>query len=328
MCKETLDFCIIGTGISGSTIANKLNKNFNLEVFEKAKGIGGRSSFKRLKKKIGFDHGLQYLSPKSKVFKKYTRELIRKKILKKWSGNHVFLNEKKVNNKKHLKLIGRHGNNEISKYLLKNIKCNFQHHLLKIKLNKKIWELNFKGNKIVKTKNLIITAPFEQSKTLTKKFVKTKIFKKNIKMNSGITVMFESNKTKSSPNSFFFDDDILGWASFENSKKRFNYRRDLWVLQSNFKYGGKHIKKYRNKKKYYTNLFVRRFKKISKIKIKKTYYTHIHGWLYSSNSRPLNLSSYWDKKIGLGICADWFGGPRLENGWLSARDLYQKIMYN
>ena len=80
MCKETLDFCIIGTGISGSTIANKLNKNFNLEVFEKAKGIGGRSSFKRLKKKIGFDHGLQYLSPKSKVFKKYTRELIRKKI--------------------------------------------------------------------------------------------------------------------------------------------------------------------------------------------------------------------------------------------------------
>ena len=40
---------------------------------------------------------------------------------------------------------------------------------------------------------------------------------------------------------------------------------------------------------------------------------------YSSSSLPLKNYSYWDKKIGLGICADWFGGPRLENGWLSAR---------
>ena len=46
---------------------------------------------------------------------------------------------------------------------------------------------------------------------------------------------------------------------------------------------------------------------------------------YSSNSKPLNVQSYWDKKIGLGFCGDWFGGPRLENGWLSATDLYNKI---
>ena len=41
--------------------------------------------------------------------------------------------------------------------------------------------------------------------------------------------------------------------------------------------------------------------------------------------KPLNIQSYWDKKIGLGLCGDWFGGPRLENGWLSAKDLYNKI---
>ena len=61
------------------------------------------------------------------------------------------------------------------------------------------------------------------------------------------------------------------------------------------------------------------------IEIKKIYFTHIHGWKYSSNSKPLRTLSYWDKKVGLGICADWFGGPRLENGWLSANDLYKKI---
>ena len=53
-----LDFCIIGSGISGSTIAHYLQKKYSLKVFDKAKGVGGRSSFKRYKGKIGFDHGL------------------------------------------------------------------------------------------------------------------------------------------------------------------------------------------------------------------------------------------------------------------------------
>ena len=81
----------------------------------------------------------------------------------------------------------------------------------------------------------------------------------------------------------------------------------------------------RNKKKFYTNVLINKFKKLTKVKIKKIYFTHIHGWKYSSNSIPLKTLSYWNKKIGLGICGDWFGGPRLENGWLSAKDLYSKI---
>ena len=71
-----LDFCIIGSGISGSTIANCLNKKYKLSLYDKAKGAGGRSSFKRYKGNIGFDHGLQYLSPRSKEFKSFTNTLI------------------------------------------------------------------------------------------------------------------------------------------------------------------------------------------------------------------------------------------------------------
>ena len=50
-----------------------------------------------------------------------------------------------------------------------------------------------------------------------------------------------------------------------------------------------------------------------------------HGWKYSYNSKPLRIKSYWDKKIKLGICGDWFVGSRLESGWISANDLYDKI---
>ena len=50
-----LDFCIIGSGISGSTIAHYLKKKYSINVHDKAGGVGGRSSFKRYKGKIGFD---------------------------------------------------------------------------------------------------------------------------------------------------------------------------------------------------------------------------------------------------------------------------------
>ena len=321
-----LDFCIIGSGISGSTIANCLNKKYKLCLYDKAKGVGGRSSFKRYKGKIGFDHGLQYLSPRSKEFKSFTNGLIKKKIIKYWKGNHKFLNERVKRDKKHVKLIGVKGNNDISKFLLKKINCNFGSELSEVKRQKNNWHLTFKDNKHIYSKNLILTIPFPQAKKLLSKFVKTKLFKNKIVMNSSITVLLITNKTGNEVSSFFTNDKILGWVSKENSKKRFKYSKDLWVLQSTFDYGKKHTDNYRNKKKFYTNVLINKFKKLTKIKIKKIHFTHIHGWKYSSNSKPLNTQSYWDKKIGLGICGDWFGGPRLENGWLSANDLYKKII--
>ena len=47
--------------------------------------------------------------------------------------------------------------------------------------------------------------------------------------------------------------------------------------------------------------------------------------MYSSNSKPLKIKSYWNSKINLGVCGDWFDGPKVENAWLSANDLAKKI---
>ena len=47
--------------------------------------------------------------------------------------------------------------------------------------------------------------------------------------------------------------------------------------------------------------------------------------MYSSNSNPLKLKSYWNSKLNLGVCADWFNGQRFESGCISANDLYRKI---
>ena len=46
-------YCVIGSGISGATIAHLLSKKNSVDLFDKARGPGGRSSFKRFDKKKG-----------------------------------------------------------------------------------------------------------------------------------------------------------------------------------------------------------------------------------------------------------------------------------
>ena len=321
-----LDFCIIGSGVSGSTIGNLLNQKFSVHIYDKAKGLGGRSSFKRYIDKIGFDHGLQYLSPKSKEFKKFTTDLTKKKILKRWKGNHRFSNNKIKKDKNHLKLIGVNGNNEISKYLLKDINYNLNSELINIKRVKEFWILTFKDKTKINSKNLILTAPLPQTMKLCKRYLKNNLFNDKIQINSNLTVLLTTNKVSNRFSSLFTNDKDLGWISLENSKKRFKYFRDLWVLQSTFDFGNKNIDFYKDKKNFYISLLIKKFKKITGIKFDKIYFKYIHGWKYSSISKPFKVKSYWNKKIGLGICADWFIGPRLENGWQSAHNLHKKII--
>ena len=320
------NFCVIGSGISGATIANLLNKKHSVDLFDKARGPGGRASFKRLDKTKGFDHGTQYISPKTLAFKKFLEKLIKKKVLKNWSGKHLFLNKSKKEIKNHKKIIGRKGNNDISKYLLKNIKCSYFHELKKIDYKQKKWFLTFSNGEKKIYNKLILTCPFEQLYKLSKKFIKNPFIKSRVKMDANITVMIVIKKTKSNISSYFFDDQILGWAAKENSKKRFKSNVDLWTLQSTHNWANKNINKNRENKDVNSQTLIDHFFRLTDIKKTKVLFSLNHGWKYSSNSDPLNIKSYWNSSLNLGVCADWFVGPRLEAGWISAHDLYKKII--
>ena len=318
-----LDFCIIGSGIAGSTIANLLSKKYSVHVFDKARGPGGRSSNKRFKHNLSFDHGVQYISPKSKLFKKYINKLYRKKILKNWDDNHLdFTFEKKSFSSKY---IGRRANNDLVKYNLKNIKQSFASPIERINFKKYFWEITMKNKSKHQFKSLIITCPFPQLKKLAKQYLDKKILKLKVQMQPNITVMIAFKNQKNLPiSSIKFNDDILAWAANENSKKRFKSNINLWTLQATLKWSKKTINKYKTDKSI-MNQLISRFIKLTGFEKNKIIFKKIHGWKYSYNYEKTPYLSIWYKKINLGVCGDWFNGPKVENAWLSANDLARKI---
>ncbi len=318
-----IDFCIIGSGVSGSTIAYLLSKKFNVEIFDKARGLGGRASNKRFIKNQSFDHGVQYITPKSKDFKKFIKLLYKKKLLKIWSGNHLdFTFEKK---EKKDKFVGTLGNNIISKYYTRNIKKNFQSSVKSITHNDYFWEIKLKNQKSINTRSVIFTCPYPQLKKIAKKYLDKKFLKLKIIMEPNITTMIALKNQKHVPvSSIKFNDDTLSWAANENSKKRFKSSNALWTLQSSVKWARKNINTYKKNKKV-ENTLISKFLYFTGYKKNKIIFKKTHGWKYSYNFLGTPYKSYWDKKLRIGVCADWLIGPKVESAWLSANDLAKKI---
>jgi len=321
------DFCIVGSGIAGSTIANLLSKKYSIEIFDKARGPGGRASNRRYKDHLSFDHGLQYISPKSNKFKEFILELKNKYILKEWSGQHLDFNFERK--EKTIKYIGSKGNNDICKYLIKNIKANFNSTVTNIEFNSNYWTITINNRDQVFFKYLILTCPFPQLKLLASKFIKKKIPNLKVNMTPNITAMVVYENYEKLPiNSIKFKDEIISWAAQENTKDRFKANQIVWTIQCTDIFSKKIINLLKNKKKKYESIIFKRFEKLLAYKTKNIVFKNLHGWRYAYNKLNTNLDTLWSDKDNLGVCADWFNGPYAECAWLSANSLYKKIKKN
>ena len=323
------DFCVVGSGIAGATIANLLTKKYSVEIFDKARGPGGRASNRRYKGSQSFDHGLQYISPKSPEFKKFIIDLKRKKVVKEWLGNHIdFTFQKK---KQSIKYIGVNGNNDICKYLIKKIKVNYFSEVTNIEFNSNFWTITLNNKEKVFFKNIILTCPFPQIKKLSPKYLSEKILNLDTQMIPNITIMAAYKDCKVIPiNTIRFNDSVIAYASQENTKNRFESKQILWTIQCTEKFSKKIINLFKKNKKKYEQLVLKKFEELTGYQAKKVIFQNIHGWKYAYKGvkTSINLESLWMSRHKLGVCADWFSGSKAENAWLSAYSLYKEVKKN
>jgi len=325
------DFCIVGSGVAGSTIANLLSKKYSVEIFDKARGPGGRTSNRRYGNGLSFDHGLQYISPKSSKFKKFILNLKKKKILKEWAGKHLdfTFNSKESS----IKYIGLKDNNDICKYLIKNIKSNYLTSVTNIKFNSNYWTITLNDKDKVFFKNLILTCPFPQLKKISYKYLNKKILNINPQMLANITVMAAYKGYEQIPiNTIRFNDPVIAWASHENTKNRFVSKQSLWTIQCTEKFSKKTINLFKKNKKKYQLIVLKKFEELTGFKVKDINYQNIHGWRYAYKKLEAleanKMESLWLNKYQLGACGDWFCGNKAEDAWLSSNNLFFKIKKN
>ena len=318
------DIAIIGTGFSAATLSYFIKKD--LDFYEKSRGAGGRCSTRRVEDVGLFDHGLQYIKNPNPEFKEILSDCSI------WQGNFkIFENNQLKNDADKERIIHENGNNLLVKNLFKNKNIFVNKELKSIEKKSDHLQLTFKDETQEQYKTVIITAPFQQAYNLTKQFTENFFSNFNFSMQPNLTVMVAFNKSLKLDLSAitFENDDVLGFAANENTKKKnlINKDLELWTIQSSLKYAVKNIKEYRNNKQFLIDEILKNFSNKLKINISKEQiqYSDIHGWLYAYNLNTSSPNCYWDSHLRLGICGDWFSGGNAENAFFNAKKLANLI---
>ncbi len=318
------DIAVIGAGFSAATLCYFIEKD--LDFYEKSRGVGGRCSTRRVDNVGLFDHGLQYIKSQNKEFKKFLKDYSI------WKGNFkIFQNNQLIDDLDKERIIHENGNNSLVKNLFRNKNVIFNKELKSLEKKSDHFNLTFKDDTQENYKTVIISAPFQQAYNLTKQFTEDYFSKFNFSMQPNLTLMIALNKgLKLNLSAISFeDDDVLGFAANENTKKKdlINKDLELWTIQSSLKYAIKNIYEYRNNKQNLIDEMLKSFSIKLKVDIKKDNieYSDIHGWLYAYNQKVAAPNCYWDKDLRLGICGDWFSGGNAENAFTNAKQLAKLI---
>ncbi|MEK0436298.1 MAG: hypothetical protein RLZZ530_263 [Pseudomonadota bacterium] len=318
------DIAVIGAGFSAATLCYFIEKD--LVFYEKSRGVGGRCSTRRVDNVGLFDHGLQYIKSQNKEFKKFLKDYSI------WKGNFkIFQNNQLIDDLNKERIIHENGNNSLVKNLFRNKNVIFNKELKSLEKKSDHFNLTFKDDTQENYKTIIISAPFQQAYNLTKQFTEDYFSKFNFSMQPNLTLMIALNKgLKLNLSAISFeDDDVLGFAANENTKKKdlINKDLELWTIQSSLKYAIKNIYEYRNNKQNLIDEMLKSFSIKLKVDIKKDNieYSDIHGWLYAYNQKVTAPNCYWDKDLRLGICGDWFSGGNAENAFTNAKQLAKLI---
>ena len=209
--------------------------------------------------------------------------------------------------------------------MIRNIKSNYLANVTNIKFNSNYWTITLNNGGQVFFKYLILTCPYLQLKILASKYIKI-IKKIKVNMTPNITVMVAYKSHKKLPiNSIKFNDDIIAWAAQENTKDRFKSNQILWTIQCTEIYSKKIINLFKKDNNKYQSKILKRFEDLLGFQAKNIVFKNIHGWRYSYSRSRTQLKSHWNNQSRIGICADWLLGPKAEDSWLSAVDLFKNI---
>ena len=319
---------VIGAGITGITLANLLQKKFNLTVFEKSRGVGGRMATRRAEP-YQFNHGAQYFKIENKEFKDFLQPLILNKIIKPLEANQIeILNKEvikrtKIYNKQYFTAESKM--NSVVKYLINN---NFSIKLLCkiekiIKENDKWFIIDSGQVSFGPYDWLIITIPPNQAKEILYNNFKFLDIIKKIKMRSCYSLMlgFDEIKEFDFDTALFLDEDVQ-WLSI--SKKILEQKEYYNLLiNSSYNFAEQNINGSKDK---ISDYLIKQVSDILKCKLNNYEHKALHFWKYAMSEKNNNLGSLLDEDLKVIVCGDWCMNGKVEGGFLSAKDAVNKLL--
>lgn len=325
MKKPTL--AVIGAGISGLTVANKLRNDFEITVYEKSRGVGGRMAT-RTAPPFQFDHGAQFFTAKSQKFKDFLNPFIKNKAIARWDAKFVEFDKNQIisqrswsDNLEHY--VGTPKMTSLCKAMSCDINVHYETTISKCSFIKNKWHLHAKDKPdFFEHDWLILAMPAAQTTDLLPDEVPFKSQILEYKMSSCTTLMLGFKE----PLPFDWHAALvrnadISWISVNSSKMLRNTPPSL-VVHSTNDWSDKCLSLPLEAAKEH---LLNELKVVTSKPIERIVHQDIHRWRYANILKQEGPESFLNQEYKVGVVGDWCIRGFVEGAFKSACSLASKL---
>lgn len=320
-----LKIAIIGTGMAGLACADALGQGFDISLFDKSRGLSGRLSTRRANKDeadYAFDHGAQYFRAEDTRFADWLQPFQAAGHVRAWSPRHVTIGgdgSVTPREDRARKLVFAPSMNMIGKALLAGRpqwKLFLDTGITAIEGGAGDWTLMSDAQAFGPFAHIVLAIPPVQAAALlpdNAAFVDTLAA---VRMIGCHTLMLGYDATEAPEADWecaHFDDDMLGFASFNHSKPGRPAATAL-TLQTRHDWSEARIE---DDVDAVAGEMKTRFAELTGLPVVASGYDRVHRWRYASTPAPAGQAFLCDAAMGLSAVGDWCTGSKVEDAFLS-----------
>jgi renalase len=321
---------IIGAGIAGLACARVLvAQGFDVRVFDKGRGPGGRMSTRRVTTDMGevsFDHGAQYFTARDPDFVAEVARLSDVGALAPWLGERVRLHQDGSNSPlaRENTYVGTPGMNGVVRALGDGVAIAWATRVETITQQSATWQLTSeKGEGLGTFDHIVCAVPAEQVAPLLDAI--TPDFAERAKAISSLPCwagMFVFDRPIAIPFDAMRAEDhpIVDFIAANHSKPG---RADIpaYVVHAHAQWSQAHLEETPEAIAQHLEHALRGYSDNTPNLI----FGAAHRWRYARVEVAHSVGHLWDSTKGVGVCGDWLSGPRVESAWLSGHHLGHAI---
>ena len=317
------NIAIIGAGLSGLVAAKQLGNVANVTIFEKSKGVGGRIATRR-SGLYSFDHGAQFFTPKTELFKEFLKPMIIEGHVKRWDGDFVEMINREISLKHKWDAslphyVGAPSMNSFAKRLSVGTDIRQNTLVNSIVRKSEYWQIYDINQRLLgKYDWVIVSTPPEQALQLLPQFPALRSELTIPKMKACFSIMLGFDADLSLP----FDAALplgedISWISVDSSKPDRGQAPCLLIHSTN-DWADQHLEDDRNEVLEY---MVDETSNILDRDLNCASHRDVHGWRFANIDRQVGKNYFLDATHKVALCGDWFIKGRVEAAFTSGYEL-------
>lgn len=305
---------IVGAGMAGLSCAEGLVKiGHEVTLLDKARGPGGRMSTRRMDTPMGpisFDHGAQYFTARDPGFSQQVRD---------WADQGVVANWPLPDPNA---WVGTPGMNTVIKAMAEGHAIHWNVHVDRVERHAEGWSLSAGAAIFAGYDALVLAIPAEQALPFLSLHDFSMAREAMLARSQPCwTAMFAFDQTLPGGREMIRDTGNIGWAA-RNLAKPGRSGPEGWVVQARPEWSQAHIE---DQPEAILAQLLAELAGALGIEQPVPIAVAAHRWRYAMCA-GLGHGALWNAAPGLGLCADWLLGPRVESAWLSGQQLARTIL--